>query len=86
MGSDHKILTRIGRRISELRRESGMTQAALAEALDVTVKYIQQMEYGQVNIPVLTLSHLADAFGKDVSILFEPPTSEKPKPGRPTKA
>jgi len=85
MGNNRKILVRIGRRISELRRESGMTQAALAEALDVTVKYIQQMEYGQVNIPVLTLSDLAEVFGIEMPAFFVPPTSEKRKPGRPAK-
>jgi transcriptional regulator with XRE-family HTH domain len=40
----------IGRRISEARRESGMTQADLAATLGVTVRSIQNYESG-VSVP-----------------------------------
>ena len=85
MGRNKTILERTGSRISELRRSAGMTQAAMAEELEVTVKYVQQMEYGQINIPLLTLSKVADIFGVEISALFVPPTTPKPKPGRPRK-
>ena len=40
----------VGRRIAEARRESGMTQADLAAALQVTVRSIQNYESG-VSVP-----------------------------------
>jgi transcriptional regulator with XRE-family HTH domain len=85
MASDQKILLRVGGRISEVRRDSGMTQAALAEKLGVTDKYVQQIEYGQVNIPLVTLGQIAGALGVEITALFDPPTTLKPKPGRPPK-
>ena len=40
----------VGRRIAQARRESGMTQAELAAALQVTVRSIQNYESG-VSVP-----------------------------------
>ena len=48
-----------GRRLQALRPESGDTQKSMAEGLGCTVSNYQKTEYGQVNIPVLTLAALA---------------------------
>ena len=47
----------IGNRISQLRKERGMTQETLAERLDVTVKHISAVERG---ISSLSLEKMVD--------------------------
>jgi transcriptional regulator with XRE-family HTH domain len=47
---DKRDRVEVGRRIAEARRESGMTQAELAAALQVTVRSIQNYESG-VSVP-----------------------------------
>ena len=81
--ADKKTLKKIGRRISEIRIERDMTQADLAEKLDVTDKYVQQIEYGQVNLPILTLIKIAKILNVDLQQFFKSPTTERAKPGRP---
>lgn len=49
-------------RLKELRKEKGLKQAEMAELLDCRVNHYQKIEYGQVNIPSLTLEFLADYF------------------------
>ena len=52
-------------RIKELRKEKGLTQVAMAEFLGCKDRHYQKIEYGEINIPSLTLVKLADYF--DVS-------------------
>ena len=52
-------------RINELRKESGLKQVEMAQLLNCAENHYQKIEYGQVNIPSLTLLFLADYF--DVS-------------------
>lgn len=52
-------------RLKELRKEKGMKQIEMAELLGCKSNHYQRIEYGQVNIPSLTLLFLADYF--DVS-------------------
>jgi transcriptional regulator with XRE-family HTH domain len=68
----------LGRRVAELRRESGRTQSALAERAGVTVRYVQALEAGDYNPTFTTL--LAIARGLDVppAELLAPPTSTEP--------
>ena len=49
-------------RIKELRKEKGLTQVAMAEFLGCKDRHYQKIEYGEVNIPSLTLVKLADFF------------------------
>ncbi|MBD5149804.1 MAG: helix-turn-helix transcriptional regulator [Oscillibacter sp.] len=49
-------------RLKELRKEKGAKQKDMAELLDCTYNHYQQIEYGNVNIPSLTLEVLADYF------------------------
>lgn len=52
-------------RLKELRKEKHIKQVEMAHFLDCTETHYQQIEYGHVNIPSLTLEALADYF--DVS-------------------
>lgn len=49
-------------RLKELRKEKGITQKKMSEFLGCAETHYQQIEYGNVNIPSLTLVKLADFF------------------------
>lgn len=53
----------IGRRV-RLRRDSlGITRDRLAEAIDVTPKFIQDIEYGHKGMSIETLTRLSQVLG-----------------------
>ena len=49
-------------RLKELRKEKRVKQKDMAELLECTYNHYQHIEYGNVNIPSLTLETLADYF------------------------
>jgi transcriptional regulator with XRE-family HTH domain len=74
----------LGRRVAELRRESGRTQSAVAERAGVTVRYVQAVEAGDYNPTFSTLLALARGLEVAPVELFVPPMSTEPAPrGRP---
>jgi transcriptional regulator with XRE-family HTH domain len=79
------LIQRVGRRIAELRRDSGMTQEELAAHLDYTVQWLSRVETKGVNLTLRTMEKLADAFGVEVTGLLEEPSKEalKIRRGRP---
>ena len=48
--------------IKELRKEKGLKQTEMAEFIGCTDRNYQKMEYGEINVPGLTLIKLADFF------------------------
>jgi transcriptional regulator with XRE-family HTH domain len=56
-------LRQLGERIREERRSRGMTQEALAEALDLSVAYVSLIERGGRNPPYTTVIAIARALG-----------------------
>lgn len=66
-----------GRHISKLswlRGNAGLTQTALADALGVTYRWVQKLEYGEARMENISLGKalaLADALGVDVRELLE---------------
>lgn len=63
---------RVAARIAEIRRERGITQDAMAEALGCATKNYQRIEYGQ-NVTIETLTKIANALGVTVTELVPPP-------------
>ena len=51
-----------GQRLKALRQEKGLKQKEMAEFLGCTDRNYQKMEYGDINVPALTLIKLADFF------------------------
>lgn len=47
-----------------------MKQIDMAKLLDCTDRHYQRMEYGEVNVPSLTLCALADYFGVTTDYLL----------------
>ena len=59
----------IGRRISINRRKANVTQAWLAEKIDVSESFISQIERGKAKISLSRLYEIADCLDIDVAVL-----------------
>lgn len=83
---DHLTLN-VGRRVLELRRSAGMTQAAFAEAMAASVQYVSRIERGQENLTLHTMARIANILGVRTVDLFEAPTDSvsEVRRGRPRK-
>ena len=55
-----------GQRLKLLRKEKNLKQRDMAEYLGCSERNYQKMEYGDINVPALTLIRLAELF--DVSL------------------
>jgi transcriptional regulator with XRE-family HTH domain len=76
------VLSDVGRRVAELRLAADLTQEELAEALAVSVKYVQRVERGRCNLTLDSMVKLVNAQGARMADLHVPP-----RPTRtPTKA
>jgi transcriptional regulator with XRE-family HTH domain len=66
-----EALKTLGRRIAELRREKGLTQEALAEAMGVSRNHVADIELGVRNTGVWSLLLICKALGVAPGVLFE---------------
>ena len=60
-GPRQPVLMALGEKIREMRHRQGYTQAALAEALDLSVAYVSLIERGGRNPPYTTVVAIARA-------------------------
>lgn len=58
------------RNLKHYREERGMTQAALAAAMDVDRARVSAMERQQQNVTIVTLQKVADALGVEPAQLL----------------
>lgn len=65
------ISRHIGQAIAKQRKAVGMTQAELAERLDLTIDAVSRLERGNVGLSVLRLLELAEIFGCETADLLE---------------
>jgi transcriptional regulator with XRE-family HTH domain len=65
-----EALKTLGRRIAELRREKGMTQEALAEAMGVSRNHVADIELGARNTGVWSLLLICKALALTPAELF----------------
>lgn len=65
------LLTRFGARVRSLRGERGWTLAELADAADLSVRFVSDVEAGRGNISLTKLAGLAAAFGVPISSLLD---------------
>jgi transcriptional regulator with XRE-family HTH domain len=70
-----QALKTLGRRIAELRREKGLTQEALAEAMGVSRNHVADIELGTRNTGVWSLLLICRALALPPAALFEPFTA-----------
>ena len=56
-------------RLKELRKSKNVKQTEMADLLGITSRHYQDIEYGKINIPTLTLIALADYFNVSLDYL-----------------
>jgi transcriptional regulator with XRE-family HTH domain len=87
--SPERLIERVARRVVELRRDAGLTQEQLAEALDVTVQQVGKWEVGE-NLTLASMARMATALGVPAIELLRPPKpverTTKRGRGRPRKS
>jgi len=64
-----KVMRPLGRHLKELRKEKKVKQKEMAAFLNCSERNYQKMEYGEVNVPGLTLMKLADFFEVSIDYL-----------------
>lgn len=66
---------RLGEIVALQRRRRGLTQAELADAAGLSLKYLGEVERGEANVTIDVLERVANALGWDPNSLFaiEPP-------------
>ena len=64
---NHKV--RIGKRIAELRKERGLSQAKLSQLANIDSANIGKIELGKYNPGLETLCKIADAMGVTLDFL-----------------
>ena len=65
------VLKQLGMRIKELRVSAGLTQALLAERVQLSDEFVSRLERGIKAASVTTLERIAGALGVDVKDLFD---------------
>ena len=68
-GKDAELVA-LGRRLSELRKERGMTQEALADVAGLHWTYVGQIERGERNLTYRNVLKLARGLGVDPAELM----------------
>jgi len=61
----------VGTNVRRARKSAGLTQAALAEKMDVDRAYVSGLERGERNPTIVTLWHVAQALKAKVYSFFE---------------
>jgi len=77
------IRVRVGRRIKVLRRERRLSQAQLADAIEMSRRYLSSLERGQASASVETLERIAEGLQAPIGDIF---AGEEPKTGRQSNA
>jgi XRE family transcriptional regulator, aerobic/anaerobic benzoate catabolism transcriptional regulator len=73
---DEEFLTELGQRVRRIRALRGMSRKVLAEASDISERYIAQLESGMGNLSVLLLRRVARAVGVTLDDLIGDPPDE----------
>ncbi len=76
MLTQEDITTAIGSRVRAARAQAGMSRRKLAEAADVSERYLNQLENGDANVSVGILSRVASALALDLIQLLPAPRAE----------
>ena len=65
------VQSRFGRRVRELRKQKGLTQEQLAEAIGRSVDTVSNIERGSSLTRISTVAAIADVLGVSMSGMFE---------------
>ncbi len=78
---DRAFFAQLGNRIAQLRKEHGITQTQLAEALDVSQQTVQAYEVGRRRVPVSALPTLARTLATPIEELLGSPAAAAKRRG-----
>ena len=78
VGKEAMAMT-LGQRIQELRKQTGLSQEALGEALGVSRQAVSKWERDESQPDIATLKKLADIYGVSVLEIIEPGRRSEPK-------
>jgi transcriptional regulator with XRE-family HTH domain len=68
--TEEELLSKIGRRIVQLREEKGIKQIELAIRLNIEDSSLRRIESGRTNPTTKTLYRIAKELGVDITELF----------------
>jgi len=71
------IINQIGNNIKEQRKKTGLTQAELAEKINVDPKYISRLETGTSTPSITTVIRISQILKTDISNFFATESLEK---------
>ena len=71
------IMTDIGKKLRDLRKQNGLTQQELADRAELTKGFISQLENGQVTPSLVTLFDLIECLGTTPADFFKTTGAEK---------
>ena len=63
-------MAEFAQRLKKLSKDKKMKQSEMAELLGCTTSHYQKIEYGEINIPGISLMILADYFGVTTDYLL----------------
>ena len=69
--ADESIEALLGRRVREMRKSAGLTQAGLAERAGLAFETISRLERGKAKPTIGLLAKIADALGVSAASLIE---------------
>src|SRR3989339_7942 len=72
MTMPEKIFFQIGKRLKELRKKYGFTQARLAEQAGIETSFIAHIEVGRKGVSIPTLMKIADVLDMPVEVFLRP--------------
>ena len=71
------IMTDLGKKLRDLRKQNGLTQQELADRTELTKGFISQLERGQVTPSLVTLFDLIECLGTTPADFFKTTGTEK---------
>ena len=71
------VMTQVGTRLRDLRKQNGLTQQELADRAELTKGFISQLEKGQVTPSLVTLLDLIECLGTTPSDFFKTTDDQK---------
>ena len=72
-----QVMTQVGTKLRDLRKQNGLTQQELADRAELTKGFISQLEQGQVTPSLVTLFDLIECLGTTPADFFKSSGTEK---------
>ena len=70
MSKDPNINAELGFRVRELRKENHMTREKLSEKINVSTRFLADVESGKVGVSLATLKNISKTFGISADYLL----------------